>query len=159
MIPVQVKEIAFDVSLSPVVLLVDQSQKRVLPIWIGPFEAQAIAMALQGVLTPRPMTHDLMKSVCEHLGATLRRVVISDVKDGTYYAEMHLQTSSGEVIIDSRPSDAIALALRAGADVYISEKVANYTLSIEELVSEEDQEELRKLLGLTSPDEFKKSLH
>ncbi|MDH7576780.1 MAG: bifunctional nuclease family protein [Bacillota bacterium] len=159
MIPVQVKEIAFDLALSPVVLLVDQSEERVLPIWVGPFEAQAIAMAIQGVSAPRPMTHDLMKSVCEHLGASVRRVVINDIRDGTYYAEMYLQTLSGEVIVDSRPSDAIALALRTGAKLFISEKVANYTLSIEELVSEEQQEEVRRILGLISPDDYKKSLH
>ncbi|NPV28188.1 MAG: bifunctional nuclease family protein [Firmicutes bacterium] len=159
MIPVQVKEIAFDLSLSPVVLLVDQTEERVLPIWVGPFEAQAIAMAIQGIVAPRPMTHDLMKSVCEHLGASVRRVVISDIRDGTYYAEMYLQTMSGEVIVDSRPSDAIALALRTGAKLYISEKVASYTLSIEELVNEEQQEEVRRILGLISPDDYKKSLH
>ncbi len=159
MIPVQVKEIAFDLSLSPVVLLVDQAKERVLPIWVGPFEAQAIAMAIQGVLAPRPMTHDLMKSVCEHLGASVRRVIINDIRDGTYYAEVHLQTMSGEVIVDSRPSDAIALALRTGAKLFISEKVAGYTLAVEELVNEEQQEELRRILGLISPDDYKKSLH
>lgn len=159
MIPMQVKEIAFDLSLSPVVLLIDQTEKRVLPIWVGPFEAQAIAMALQGILAPRPMTHDLMKSVCEHLGASVRRVVISDIREGTYYAEMYLQTTSGEVVVDSRPSDAIALALRTGAGLFISEKVADYTLAVEELANEEQQGELRRLLGLTTPDDYKKSLH
>lgn len=159
MIPVQVKEIAFDLSLSPVVLLVDEAEKRALPISIGPFEAQSIAMALQGVITPRPMTHDLMKSFCENLGASVRRVVINDIRDGTYYAEMYIQTVSGELILDSRPSDAIALALRTGAPVYISEKVADYTLSVDELMDENQQQELRKILGINSPDEFKKSLH
>ncbi len=159
MIPVHVKEIAFDLTLSPVVLLADESEKRVLPIWVGPFEAQAIAMALQGVLTPRPMTHDLMKSVCEHLGASLRRVVIHDIREGTYYAEMHLQTQSGEVVVDSRPSDAIALALRTGAELFISEKVAGYTLAAEDIINEERQEELRRLLGLDGPEDSKKMLH
>lgn len=159
MIPVQVKEIAFDLSLSPVVLLVDESQKRALPISIGPFEAQSIAMALQGVITPRPMTHDLMKSFCDNLGASIRRVVINDIRDGTYYAEMYIQTVSGELVLDSRPSDAIALALRAGAPVYISEKLIDYTLSVDELMDESQQQELRKILGINSFDDFKKSLH
>ncbi|AFV11262.1 hypothetical protein DUF151 [Thermacetogenium phaeum DSM 12270] len=159
MIPVQVKEIAFDLSLSPVVLLVDESQKRALPISIGPFEAQSIAMALQGVITPRPMTHDLMKSFCDNLGASIRRVVINDIRDGTYYAEMYIQTVSGELVLDSRPSDAIALALRAGAPVYISEKLIDYTLSVDELMDESQQQELRKILGINNLDDFKKSLH
>lgn len=159
MIPVQVKEIAFDLSLSPVVLLVDESQKRALPISIGPFEAQSIALALQGVITPRPMTHDLMKSFCDNLGASIRRVVINDIRDGTYYAEMYIQTVSGELVLDSRPSDAIALALRAGAPVYISEKLIDYTLSVDELMDESQQQELRKILGINNLDDFKKSLH
>ena len=159
MIPVQVKEIAFDLSLSPVILLVDENKDRALPIWIGPLEAQSIAMALQGVLTPRPMTHDLTKTIIESLGASIQKVLINDFHDGTYYAELHLQTISGELILDARPSDAIALALITGAQVYISEKVAEYTLSIEELVDESQQQELRRILGLNSPEDIKKSLH
>lgn len=159
MIPVQVKEIAFDLSLSPVVLLIDEDKNRALPIWIGPLEAQSIAMALQGVITPRPMTHDLMKNVCDNLGASVRSVEINDIHEGTYYAKLNIQTISGECVLDSRPSDAIALALRTGAPIYISEKVAEYTLSVEELVDESQQEELRKILGLEGPEDFKKSLH
>jgi bifunctional DNase/RNase len=159
MIPVLVKELTFDLSLSPVVLLVDESERRVLPIWVGPFEAQAIAMALQGVMVPRPMTHDLIKSLCEHLGASVRSVIINDIKDGTYFAEMYLQTTSGEVVVDSRPSDAIALALRTGARMFISEKVAGYTMPVAELINENQQEELRRLLEFDGPDDYKKSLH
>ncbi|HHY40340.1 MAG TPA: bifunctional nuclease family protein [Syntrophaceticus sp.] len=159
MIPVQVKEIAFDLSLSPVILLVDENKDRALPIWIGPLEAQSIAMALQGVFTPRPMTHDLTKTIIESLGASIQKVLINDFHDGTYYAELYLRTISGELILDARPSDAIALALRTGAPVYISEKVAEYTLSIEELVDESQQQELRRILGLSSLEDFKKSLH
>lgn len=159
MIPVQVKEIAFDLSLSPVVLLVDESENRALPIWVGPLEAQSIAMALQGIIAPRPMTHDLLKNFCENLGASVRHVVINDIRDGTYYAEMYIQTISGELILDSRPSDAIALALRTGAPVYIAEKLADYTLAVDELIDESKQQELRKILGLNSTEDFKKSLH
>lgn len=159
MIPVQVKEIAFDLSLSPVVLLIDQDDNRALPIWVGPLEAQSIAMALQGVSTPRPMTHDLMKTVCENLGASVRSVEISDIHDGTYYAKLYIQTISGECVLDSRPSDAIALALRTGSPIYISEKVAEHTLSVEELIDEDNQQELRKVLGLNTPEDIKKSLH
>jgi bifunctional DNase/RNase len=159
MIPVLVKELAFDLSLSPVVLLIDESEQRVLPIWVGPFEAQAIAIALHGIVTPRPMTHDLIKSLCEHLGVSVHSVIINDIKDGAYFAEIYLQTPSGEIIVDSRPSDAIALALRTSARIYISEKVAGYTMSVNELIGEIQQAELQKLLGLNCPDEHKKSLH
>lgn len=159
MIPVQVKEIDFDLSLSPVVLLIDQDDNRALPIWVGPLEAQSIALALQGVSTPRPMTHDLMKTVCDNLGASVRSVEINDVHDGTYYAKLYIQTISGECVLDSRPSDAIALALRAGSPIYISEKVAQHTLSVEELIDEDNQQELRKVLGLKTPEDIKKSLH
>lgn len=159
MILVHVKEIAFDLSLSPVVLLMDETEQRVLPIWVGPFEAQAIAMALQGTLPPRPMTHDLIKLICEQLGASLQYVIINDIHDETYFAKMYLHTASGEVVIDSRPSDAIALALRTGAKVFISEKVAGYTLAIEELLADEKQQkEINRLLGLNDP-EGKKFLH
>jgi hypothetical protein len=159
MISVMVKELAIDQSLSPVVLLVDESEQRVLPIWVGPFEAQAIAMALQGITMPRPMTHDLIKSLCDHLGVSVRSVIINDIKDGAYFAEIYLQTPSGEVIVDSRPSDAIALALRTNAIIYISEKVAGYTISISELIDASQQVELQKILGLCGPDDYKKSLH
>jgi hypothetical protein len=159
MIPVLVKELAFDLSLSPVVLLVDESEQRVLPIWVGPFEAQAIAMAIQGVKVARPMTHDLIKSLCDHLGVSIRSVIINDIKDGTYFAEIYLQTASGEVIVDSRPSDAIALALRTGAKMFISEKVGEYTMPIDELINEKQQEELQKLLDFDGPDDYRKSLH
>jgi hypothetical protein len=159
MIPVNVKEIAFDLSLSPVVLLIDQDENRALPIWVGPLEAQSIAMALQDLSTPRPMTHDLMKTVCENLGASVRSVEINDIHDGTYYAKLYIQTISGECVLDSRPSDAIALALRTGSPIYISEKVAEHTLSVEELIDEDNQQELRKVLGLNTPEDIKKSLH
>jgi bifunctional DNase/RNase len=159
MIAVKVKEIAFDLSLSPVVLLIDESEERVLPIWIGPFEAQAIAMALQGVETPRPMTHDLIKSICEHLGVKVKSAIINDYREGTFSAELYLQTVTGEVIVDSRPSDAIALALKAGAQLFISEKVSGQTLAAADLMNEEHQKEMRRVLGLTSPEEYKKSLH
>lgn len=159
MIPVQVKEIAFDLTMTPVVILLDQAANRVLPIWVGPFEAQSIAIALQGIPSPRPMTHDLLKSLCEHLGVAVRRVVINDIKDGTYYAAMFLQTATGEVILDSRPSDAIALALRTGAEVFISDKLSDYTLALEDLIDAKQQEELQQVLGISSLEDYKKSLH
>ena len=143
MIPVKVKEIAFDAAMNPVLLLADEKDNRMLPIWIGPFEAQAIALALEGASLGRPLTHDLLKTICDRTGAKVASVIISDVRDGTYYAELHLQVNNQEIVIDSRPSDAVALALRTVTPIYITEKVADYALTPEELYSQEASEETR----------------
>lgn len=143
MIPVKVKEIAFDAAMNPVLLLADEKDNRMLPIWIGPFEAQSIALALEGASLGRPLTHDLLKTICDRTGAQVASVVISDVRDGTYYAELHLKINGEEVVIDSRPSDAVALALRTVTPIYITEKVADYALTPEELYSQEGTEEPR----------------
>lgn len=159
LIPLKVRQVVLDQSMSPVVLLVDGEEKKVLPIWVGPFEAQAIAMALEGIMTPRPMTHDLLRSVCENLEAKVQQIVVSDLREGTYYAEIFFRRQDGrEVVVDSRPSDAIALALRCGADLYMTDKVASYALSIEELISaqEETEESGGKVINL---EEYKKTLH
>lgn len=159
LIPVKVKQIVLDQSLSPVVLLSDQEETQILPIWVGPFEAQAIALALQGILTPRPLTHDLMRSLCENLGVEVSKVLVQDIRDGTYYAELYLRQGEKEIVVDARPSDAIALALRTNAPLYITEKVAAYTLNIEDLVSAEQAEELQQLLEENKPEDDKKHLH
>lgn len=159
MIPVKVKEIAYDIMMNPVVLLIDEDELKALPIWVGHFEAHAIALALQGVRIDRPLTHDLMKNICERLEAKLSMVVISDIRDGTYYAELHMLCHDKKLIIDSRPSDAIALALRSGTPIYLSEKVAQGTLAIKDLLSEEQQQELKELLESSRPQDAKKNLH
>jgi len=159
MIPVKVKEIAYDIMMNPVVLLIDEEELKALPIWVGPFEAHAIALALQGVSLERPLTHDLLKSICDRLEARLSMVVINDIKDGTYFAELHMWRNDRELVIDSRPSDAIALALRTGTPIYLTEKVAEGSLSIKDLISEEQSQELKDLLESSRPDDIKKSLH
>ncbi len=140
MIPVKVKEIAFDIAMNPVLLLADEEDHKVLPIWIGPFEAHSIALALEGTSLGRPMTHDLLKSICDQAGATVASVVINDVRDGTFYAELHLKLNDQETVIDARPSDAVALALRTVTPIFISKKVADYTLTPEELYNQESEE-------------------
>ncbi|MGH2405350.1 MAG: bifunctional nuclease family protein, partial [bacterium] len=120
----KVRRVALDQQNNPVVLLVDDDETVALPIWIGQAEAMAIAMRLQSVQPPRPMTHDLLQAVLEQLSATVTRVVISDVKDATYYAEIHLSRNGTSLVIDSRPSDAIALALRVEAPIFVEDKVA-----------------------------------
>lgn len=160
LVPLKVRQVVLDQSMSPVVLLVDTEEKNVLPVWVGPFEAQAIAMALEGIMTPRPMTHDLLKNAIEQLEVKVQRVVISDLREGTYYAELFLQHKDGrEVVVDSRPSDAIALGLRSGADFFMSEKVASYALSIEELINAEEETEEKSGGKIINLEEYKKTLH
>jgi hypothetical protein len=106
-----------------VVILKEKSSDRYLPIWIGPAEADAIAVKLQGVSVPRPLTHDLLGSVIASLGARLVRIVVSDLQNDTFYAKLGLQVNGNTVEIDSRPSDAIALAVRTQVPIYVEESV------------------------------------
>jgi bifunctional DNase/RNase len=106
-----------------VVLLKDVSSERYLPIWIGPFEAEAIAMALQHVKAPRPMTHDLLKNVIDQLGATVSHILINELADNTFHGRIVLDVTGRHMEIDSRPSDAIALASRCNVSVYVADEV------------------------------------
>lgn len=120
-VEVEVSRVAIDpTSRSPVVLLEDKAHTVALPIWIGPAEAHAIATRLEGVDVPRPLTHDLMKNVFDRIGVGLHKVVIGELRDSTYFARVVLLWDGEEVEIDSRPSDAIALALRFGQPIYVS---------------------------------------
>ncbi len=111
------------VSKSPVMVLKALNEKKVIPIWIGMNEANAIAMELENVCSPRPMTHDLLKSVMGNLEANLSRVIITDIVENTYYAELHIERDGEEKIIDCRPSDAVALALKNRSKIYVSKQV------------------------------------
>ena len=112
---------------TPVVILQEREGERVLPIWIGPAEASAIAMELAGVKFARPLTHDLLKQVITGLGADLRKVIITQVKDNTYYAELHIYRDDAVIQIDARPSDSIAVALRLKAPIFTSESLLALT--------------------------------
>jgi uncharacterized protein len=112
---------------TPVVILQEQDGQRVLPIWIGPAEASAIAMELAGVKFSRPLTHDLLKQVIVGLGAELRKVIITQVKDNTYFAELHIYRGDAVIQIDARPSDSIALALRLKAPIFTSDTLLELT--------------------------------
>src|SRR3990172_8943353 len=112
---------------NPVVVLVDLSGKKALPIWIGVFEAEAISRGLEDVVTLRPMTHDLMKQILDTFQASVTRVVIHDLKDNTFYANLYLDVEGKELVVDSRPSDAIALAVRVKAPIFVSESVIEAT--------------------------------
>ena len=121
----------------PIVLLKERDGERFLPIWIGNVEAAAIAFALQGVQTARPMTHDLMRNVLEELGASVVRVVITELKDGTFFANIELTQDDSSYTISSRPSDAIALAVRTNSTIFADEKV----LTEASIVIKNDDEE------------------
>ena len=120
----RVKSLMIDpVSNMPIIVLRDQEGHRILPIWVGVFEANAIALQLENVETPRPMTHDLLRHVVEALGARVESIVVCALKENTFYATVRMQTARGDVTIDSRPSDAIALALRARVPILVEDRV------------------------------------
>jgi uncharacterized protein len=116
---------------SPVVLLEELRGERVLPIWVGIFEARAIAMEMENVAPPRPMTHDLIKNIIEGVKAQVANIVITDLKDNTFYAQIVLHTGGASLPIDARPSDAIALALRAKAPIYVAKTVFDRAPAVE----------------------------
>jgi len=124
MVEMKVHGLFFDSETNQsVVVLKEEATGRTLPIWVGVFEANAITMGIEHTWTPRPMTHDLLKNVIEGMQATVREIAVSDLKSNTFYAIITLEAGGKLVQIDSRPSDAIALALRAGAPIYVAEKV------------------------------------
>lgn len=124
MVEVQLAAVRVDIqSKSPVVLLQEREGARTLPIFIGPAEARAIALALEGVVTERPMTHDLIRDLLTSLGARLARVVVTELRDTTYFAEMHLDAGGREIVVSSRPSDAIAVAVRTGTPLFVGDEL------------------------------------
>ncbi len=131
-----------------IVILNDEENKEVLPIWIGKFEANAICFILEGITPPRPMTHDLTKSILDTLDIKIISIVINNLKENTYYAKIHLSAQGSEVVIDSRPSDAIALALRSSAPIFVSEDV----------LEKRNAENLDQWLKNLKPEDFGKYL-
>ncbi|HLU99817.1 MAG TPA: bifunctional nuclease family protein [Acidobacteriota bacterium] len=141
---------------SPIVILQDSQSGTLLPIWVGIFEANAIALQIERVDTPRPMTHDLLKNVLQHMDIQVEKIVVTELKDNTFYALIHLRRDGEALTIDSRPSDAIALALRTDAPIFVEEEVVqssrNITLDKENL----DPEEVKKWLESLNPEELGK---
>lgn len=158
MIQMEIGGLGFDPrNLSPLVLLKDPDELNFLPIWIGIFEAAAIAMELQGIRPPRPMTHDLLKTFLEQFNCKVERVVITDVREGTFYAVVEMvDKENAKMSIDSRPSDAIALAVRVGAPIFVAEQVMMQAKLVN---AEKDQEETKKfkefIEGVRPEDFFK----
>ena len=157
MIEMKVRGIAVDPTLkTPAVILTDDDEKRYLPIWIGVAEATAIFIQLNDQALPRPMTHDLLKNVIEVLGVKLQKVVINDIYQSTLFARLFLDTGGpkGVLEVDSRPSDAIALALRAGAPILVAEKVVIKATIADKEKYRQEMGEFKKFLEDLSPSDF-----
>ena len=156
MIEVTVSKVAIDVnSKMPVIVLKEKDGDKTLPIWIGLFEAQAIALALENVRPPRPLTHDLAKSLIEKLNGRVDRVVISDLKHNTFYARILMRRNGEPLQVDSRPSDAIALALRLKVPIFIDETVLDkIAMGDKPPIKEEEIEDFKKKLRDLKPEDF-----
>jgi hypothetical protein len=139
----------------PVVILKDLEGRRYLPILIGPFEATAIALALEGTQVPRPLSHDLMRMMLEALQAKLEQIVIHDIKDSTFFAKLIVKTNGETQEIDARPSDGIALALRMQAPIYVSDKIALEETVPDKKSDEEERDRFKKFIEELKPSDFK----
>lgn len=140
----------------PVIILRDAESHRFLPIWIGQFEATSILMEMQGVKPPRPLTHDLLRTIIDNLQASVVQIVINDLKDGTFFAKIHIEKDTAQLEIDARPSDAIALAVRAKVPIFADEKVLDTASIVSESGEEEEIARFREFLKDVDPEDFTK---
>ena len=140
----------------PIVVLRDESGEQSLPIWVGVFEANAIALQIENVTPPRPMTHDLLRNVISNFKGTVEKVVISELKESTFYSFVCIRIGSQVSVVDSRPSDAIALALRVGAPIFAEESVVTDAKNAELSPDKGNSERLSKWLENLDPDELGK---
>jgi bifunctional DNase/RNase len=140
----------------PIVLLKDVGGETVLPIWVGVYEANAIALEIEKVTTPRPMTHDLIKNVLTGLDALIHKVVVTELKDDTFFAVIWVEREGQVVSIDSRPSDALALALRMDCPIFVDDQVLKNSKQATALSERATSDELRKLLEGLSDDDLGK---
>jgi uncharacterized protein len=140
----------------PIIILRDEDGQRVLPIWVGIFEANAIALQIENVATPRPMTHDLLRNVIHDLDGAVQKIVVSDLRENTFFAVIHLSVRGEPVLVDARPSDAIALALRAKAPIYVEEAVIDNAKALDGTPERTDNERLQKWLESLDSDDLGK---
>lgn len=164
MVQVRIVGVALDSRAQHLILLKPMDEEvgsgRMLPIWIGAQEATSILIAVEGAEAPRPLSHDLMKTLIEAVGASVERVDVTKIEDGTFYAELQLRTPHGSLVIDSRPSDAIALAARTDAPIWVNDEVLEEAGIVDEgeeiapEVQEERLDEFRKFLDEVDPDDF-----
>ncbi|NIS70969.1 MAG: bifunctional nuclease family protein [Proteobacteria bacterium] len=149
LVEMKIKSLTVDPSSKAfVILLSDLENKHALPIWIGPLEANAIALKLEGVASHRPMTHDLIRDILGVLNSEIVKIEVMDLRDNTYYALIHVKADGKEITIDSRPSDAIALALGTGAPIYVTEEVLSKAKPI-------SSDQLEEWLESFDPEDFR----
>ncbi len=158
MVEMKVKTIALDAdSKIPLMLLTDLEEKFFLPIYIGGSEARAIGMELEGMNSPRPFTHDLMKVIMDHFNGSIRRVVINDLQESTYFARIVLMRGEQELEIDARPSDAVAMALRFKAPIFVTENVVVEAATPDKTKIAEDNKKFKEFVEHMSADMFSSS--
>ena len=156
-VEMRIKGLMLDpVTNMPIIILSDMEGQRILPIWVGFFEANAIALQMENVATPRPMTHDLLKNVISGLNATVKKILVNNLSDNTFYALIYIEMNGETLAIDSRPSDAIALALRMKSPIFVEEEVIQKAKSIEGTRDLSDSESLQKWLENLRPEELGK---
>jgi bifunctional DNase/RNase len=141
---------------TPIVILRDKDGQKVLPIWVGIFEANAIALQIENIATPRPMTHDLLRNVIHDLKAEVQKIVVCDLQENTFYALIYLELNGGTVAIDARPSDAIALALRTRAPIFVEDTVIDNAKTVDFTTEKADSDRLHKWLESLDPDDLGK---
>jgi hypothetical protein len=156
-VEMRIKGLMLDpVTNMPIIILSDLDGHRILPIWVGFFEANAIALQMENVTTPRPMTHDLMKNIINGLNATVKKILVNNLSENTFCALVYLEANGETLAIDSRPSDAIALALRMKSPIFVDEEVINKAKNIEGARDLTDGETLQKWLENLRPEELGK---
>ena len=138
----------------PIVILRDKDGQKVLPIWVGIFEANAIALQIENISTPRPMTHDLLRNVIQDLKASVQKIVVCDLQENTFYALIYLSLNGDTVAIDARPSDAIALALRTRAPIFVEDTVLDNAKTVDFTSEKNDADQLHKWVESLDPDDF-----
>ena len=155
LIEMQIKGLMMDpVTGVPIVILRNADNQRVLPIWVGPGEANAIALQIENVTPPRPMTHDLLKNLLTEFDARVQRVVITALRGNTFYAYLDIERQGTRVLVDARPSDALAVALRSRAPVFVDEAVLDQASSVEVSNEQADRERLQRWLESLDPDDM-----
>ena len=155
MLEMELQGVNLDVlTQQPVVILRDPGAKRFLPIWIGQSEATSILMEMQGIKPGRPLTHDLLKTFIENLKASVKQIVIDDLKDGTFFAKIYVSANSRDLTIDARPSDAIALAVRMKAPIFAEEGVLDEASILTEEGEDDEVQRFRSFLNSINPEDF-----
>jgi bifunctional DNase/RNase len=155
LIEMQIKGLMMDpVTGVPIVILRNADNQRVLPIWVGPVEANAIALQIENVTPPRPMTHDLLKNLLTEFDARVQRVVITALRGNTFYAYLDIDRQGTRILVDARPSDALAVALRSRAPVFVDDSVLDQASSVEVSNEQADRERLQRWLESLDPDDM-----